>query len=349
MNLFSSTKRIALIFGLLVTGAALAQTQLTVAGFGGLVLDAEVEALFADAASLGVTVRKDRHGGWPGVKAHLQSGSAGWDIISIGSSRCETAAQTDALLPMDYNIVDKDRLPAGTAQPKYVKVFAFTYGIVYQKAKYGANPPRSWADFWDTKRFPGRRALDGEGLYALEAALIADGVAPADVYKVLRSPNGVDRALAKLKEISPSIAIWLGSVGQAMQVVNDGEVDMAIISNARALALVENKANVGFVMNQAFMDYECLMVPKTAKNPKAAMQLINSAFAPKNQANFATAVKYGPVNPKAYELGILTPDTLKWLPTAPQNIATQVTVDPAWYAAPEAEAIYKRFSKMKQQ
>ena len=67
--------------------------------------------------------------------------------------------------------------------------------------------PTSWADFWDTKKFPGKRALRRGPKYALEFALMADGVAPKDVYEVLGTPEGVDRALAKLDEIKGDI-IW---------------------------------------------------------------------------------------------------------------------------------------------
>lgn len=335
--------------GLLVAGTAGAQTQVTVAGFGGLVLDAEVEALLADAAKSGATIRKDRHGGWAGIKAHLLSGAPGWDIISIGSARCETAAQMDLILPIDYNIVKKSGFPESLAKPKYVQVYPFSYGIVYQKAKYGNNPPKGWADFWDQKKFPGSRTWDAEGLYALEAALIVDGVPPAKVYDVLRSSGGVDRAFKKLDELKPAIRTWSSSVGLAMQLVHDGEVDMAMMSNGRVLALSEDKVNVGFVWNQAFIDYECYMIPKNASNPKVAMDLINGAMSPKNQANFAKQVKYGPGNPKAFDLGIITPDVMQWLPTAPQHFAGQVLVDPKWYASQEADAAYQRFAKWKQQ
>jgi putative spermidine/putrescine transport system substrate-binding protein len=328
--------------------ASLAQTTVTVASFGGLVLDAEAETLFADARNLGAEIRKDRHGGWAGIKAHLLSGAPGWDIVSIGSARCETAAQMgDLLMPIDYSIVRKGDLPADLFQPKYVKMYSFSYGIVYQKAKYGDHPPSSWADFWDVKKFPGRRALEGEGLYALEAALIVDGVPAKDVYTVLRSPGGVDRAFKKLAEVKPDIVVWLSSVGQAMQVVHDGEVDMAIISNGRALALIQDGVNIGFVWNQAFMDYECFMIPKNAANPKLALELINSALDPKNQANFSMKVKYGAANPKAYTIGVITPEVMNWLSSAPQNLDKQILADPKWYASPEADAAYQRFAKFK--
>ena len=45
---------------------------------------------------------------------------------------------------------------------------------------------------------------------------MADGVKPADVYKVLRTPEGVDRAFAKLDQIKPH-AVWWTSSSKALQ------------------------------------------------------------------------------------------------------------------------------------
>ena len=336
----------AMLFAASAPGVA--QTQVTVAGFGGLVLDAEVDALFADAAKSGATIRKDRHGGWAGIKAHLMSGAKGWDIISIGSARCETAAQMDLLLPIDYNIVKKSGFPAAQARPKYVQAYPFTYGVVYQKAKY-KKAPTGWKDFWDLKNFPGSRSWDGEGLYMLEAALMADGVPENKVYEVMRTKAGQDRAFKKMDEIKPAIRTWSNSVGQAMQLAHDGEVDMMMMSNGRVLALNQDKVNVGLVWNQGFVDYECFMVPKTAAQPKLAMELINASMGAKNQANFAQIVKYGPGNPEAFKTGLIKPDAMEWLPTAPANFKNPVIVDPSWYASPEAEAVAQRFAKWKQQ
>jgi putative spermidine/putrescine transport system substrate-binding protein len=130
--------------------------------------------------------------------------------------------------------------------------------------------------------------------------------------------------------------------------MRDGEVDMAIFPNGRALALVKDGIDVAYVWNQGFIDVECLMMPKNAANPKGAMQLINLALEPRNQAMFAAAVGYGPVNPKAYETDILKPEQLAWLPTAPQNLHKQVYTDQFWYASKEAEEAYLRFSKFLQ-
>jgi len=330
-----------------VPAAGMAQTSVTFAGFGGFVLDNELEHLLGQAKSkLNIDVKGARNGSWNGVKAHLTAGATGWDIISIGAARCEMAVQGDYILPIDYSIVDKSLIPPQLAGTHYVGVYTFAYGIVYQKAKYKNNPPKSWADFWDVKNFPGRRSLESLGLYAYEAALMADGVPKDEVYKVLRTQAGIDRAFKKLEQLKPDVAVYWTSSGQVMQIVRDAEVDMALISNGRAAELIAAGSDLGYVWEGGIIDIDCFMVPKTSTNPKAAMQLINLAFEPAGQARFAAGTKYGPVNAKAFEAGILKPAEVDWLPTAPKNLDKQIFVDPKWYVSPEATAAFERYTKM---
>jgi putative spermidine/putrescine transport system substrate-binding protein len=338
---------IAVVLALVVTPAS-AQGSVTFASFGGVTQDAEVEELFADAGKLGVQIRNERSGAWPGIKAYLLSGAKGWDLTSIGFARCEEAAKSDLVLPMDYSVIDKAKTLPGLAREKYVGVYNFGYGIGYQKKKYGANTPQTWADFWDTKKFPGRRSMIGEGLYNLEAALMADGVPKEDVYKVLKAPGGVDRAMKKLEEIKPDVAVWWRSPAQAVEIMRSGEVDMAIVPNGRTSAAVKAGADIGYVWNQAFVDFECFLIPKSAPNPGAAMKLINASLDAKNQAKFAARIGYGPVNQAAFDQGVLAIDDVAWLPSAKQNIDKQVFADPTWYSSPEADAAYQRFAKFLQ-
>lgn len=334
--------------GVFAGTAAQAQSTVSFTGWGGITQDAVINNLFAGANKLGITVKGDRSGAWPGIKAHLMSGAPGWDLTEIGFARCEQASQANTLLPIDYKVVDRTLVPEKLAQPNYIGLYTFSYGIAYHKKKYGTNAPTNWADFYDVKKFPGRRSMIGDGLYALESALIADGVEPQDVYKVLRAPGGVDRAFKKLEQIKPYVAIWWRSTGEIMQAMHDGEVDMAIFPNGRAMALTKEGIDIGFEWNQAFMDTECLMMPKNAPNPQGAFKLINLSLDPKNQADFAAAIGYGPVNLKAYDTGILKPEQVAWLPTAPANIGRQIVADQTWYASREAEEANLRFSKFLQ-
>ena len=130
--------------------------------------------------------------------------------------------------------------------------------------------------------------------------------------------------------------------------MRSGEIDLGIVPNARAGALVKAGANVEYVWDQGIIDFECFLVPKAAPNPKAAMQLINDLLDPKNQATFAARIGYGPVNTQAYEQGILTEKEISFLPSAKQNLGKQLVADPTWYASPEANAAALRFGKLLQ-
>ena len=324
--------------------SAQAQTTVTYAGWGGHTSESVLTGLFADAEKLGVNVRDELSGGWSGIKAHLVSGAPGWDIADIGFARCEEASQAGLLLPIDYSIIDKSKIPAALAQENYIGTYTFSYGLAYQKSNYD-EAPQTWADFWDVQKFPGRRSMNGQGLYALEAALLADGVKPEDVYATLKTSDGVDRAFKKLEELKPAVAVWWRSPADAMQLMRDGEVDMAVFPNGRAMTLALDGIEVGFQWNQAFLDMTGWLLPKNAPNAEAAMKLIDSALDPVNQATFAVKSGYGPANPKAFDTGIIPADLMAWMPTAPENLAKQVLVDPTWYASDAARAAYERFSK----
>jgi len=347
---FRNTALQALAAALLLTAPwsaapVAAQSTVTFVGWGGESQEATVKGLFSSAKGLGIDIREDRHGGFPGLRAHVAAGRVVWDLASMGVSRCEQAAEAGLLEPIDYTVVDTSRIDKAWTHPSYVGAFTFSYGVGYNSKKFASNPPRNWADFWDAKKFPGRRAVFNGGPYVFESALMADGVPPAEVYKLLATQAGIDRAFKKLEELKPHVSVWWTSSGQAMQLIRDGEVDLIMIANGRAGALIDDGAAVGFSFDQAILEFECLMVPKGAPNKAAAMKLINAALDPEPQARFATLIEYGPVNLKAYDLKILTPARTAKMPTAPANLSKQLVVDPSFYVSPDGLKALERFTR----
>ena len=110
--------------------------------------------------------------------------------------------------------------------------------LVYDGNKM-ADGPKSWADFWDVEKFPGKRGMLGQALYTLENALMADGVPRPMSTTVLRTPEGVDRAFAKLDQIKPHV-VWWTSSSTAMQNLDAGEVVMTDMYNGRVTYENEN-------------------------------------------------------------------------------------------------------------
>jgi putative spermidine/putrescine transport system substrate-binding protein len=90
------------------------------------------------------------------------------------------------------------------------------------------------------------------------------------------------------------------------------------------------------------------MVPKGAKNKVNAMKVTNIMLSPKQQATAASLIDYGPVNPKAYDTGIIPAERLKRMPSAPENLKQQVMLDPSWYATEDANKAFARWTSLLQ-
>ena len=216
--------------------------------------------------------------------------------------------------------------------------------LAYNKDKFGDNPPKTWADFWDVKKFPGTRALRNHPLATLEAALLADGVPADKLY-----PLDVDRAFKKLEEIKPHVSVWWTSGAQSAQLLADGEVDMEMAWNGRVAAVVKEGSPIGYSFNQGFLQYTSLCILNGAPNMETAVKFVNAALTPDIQANFPAYIDYGPGNPEAYKTGKISPERAAEMPSSPENAAIQVLVADEWWSSPAGEDAQKRWASFVQQ
>jgi len=217
--------------------------------------------------------------------------------------------------------------------------------MAWNTAKYGtpgsAGAPNSWADFWDVEKFPGKRAYRGSVAGALDPALMADGVPPEEVYEVLGSEEGIDRAIDKIRELKPHIDVFWTSGAQHAQLMVDGEVDMTTGWNGRFDNAKKDGAKVAYVFNQALLDYDCFAIPKGAPNKETAMAFLAEISKPEYQANLPKYITYGPTNKAAYDLGKIDEAVARSLPSHPDNAKVQLPIDIDWYAKWEAIAAEK--------
>ena len=335
---------------LLSATAASAGDTITISSAGGAVADGMRSAMWGPAAAaLGVTVREDSTSdGLAALKLEIGSGKVTTDIIHLGSDEGAIAGAAGQLEPIDYTVINpKDIL--GGAAAKYCVPFD-SYGTVmaWNTATYGANGPKNWADFWDVKKFPGRRAIRANAQAQIEIALLADGVAPGDVYKVLSTPTGIKRAVDKIAALKPNIAVFWTSGAQSTQLLKDGEVDMIIGWNGRMENAISEGAKASYTFNQAAIGTDCFGVPKGAPHAALAMKMLDKMTGPKAEADLTKFILYGPMNIHAYENGLIPPDRLSKLATAPANAASEVVTDDAWWVE-HGKAAQVAFDEMMQQ
>lgn len=318
---------------LLATTAIAQERTVTIASWGGSYQEAQSKALFEPAAAnTGIVVKQETYGGMSDVRLQVSTGAVSLDIVASGSGSAARAAAEGLLEKLDYSIIDvSDFYP--TLKTDYcVGTDVFSTVYAWNTETYGDDGPQSWADFFDVEKFPGKRAYRNKVAGALEPALMADGVAMEDVYTVLDSEEGIERALNKIRALKPHIDVFWSSGAQHAQLMRDGEVDMSTGWNGRFDNAAKDGGKVKHSFNQALLDYDCFAIPKGAPNKAVAMEFLAEISKAEYQDDLPKFITYGPTNKAAYDTGEISPEMAAMLPSSPENSAKQLTVSLEWYA-----------------
>ena len=324
--------------GLMRAGPAAAQ-QLTIVSFGGSYQDAQSKALFQPAAkALGITIKEETYSGIADLRLKVKAGAVTWDIVASGSGSTACAGAEGILEKLDYKTIDTSHFVKGTAQDYCVGGDVFSTVLAWNTKTYGDKGPQSWADFWDVKKFPGKRAYRNSVAGALEPALMADGVPADKVYEALSAPGGIERPIKKIKELKPNIAVWWASGARHAQLMKDGEIDMITGWNGRFDVAAKDGGKVAYTFNQALLDYDCYAIAKGAPHKDLAMKFLAEISKPQYQAEFTKYITYGPTNSTVYDLGTIDKAYAKTLPSYPDNAAKQLVIDLDWYIKNEEKS-----------
>jgi putative spermidine/putrescine transport system substrate-binding protein len=321
-------------------GQAHAAETLVIASHGGSYQEAQRKALFNPTEkALGISIREDTHKGLAELRTQVQAKSVRWDIVDLNAIDCAQGAAEGMFEPLDYKVIDKSKILPEMAQPYWAAIDYYSTVLAWRTDKYKDNPPKSWADFWDVKKYPGARALRNSPISSLEIALLADGVPMSNL-----KPYDVDRAFRSLQKIKPNVAVWWTSGAQATQLITDGEVDMIAMWANRASVAMKDGAKIGYTFNQGVASADCLVVPKGAKNKALAMKAIALFLSKEQQAAFPPLANVGAVNADALKVkgaeGIIEAS-----PSSPKNMAQQVFQDVSWWGknAPAAKEKWDNF------
>ena len=327
------TLTLAAATALLASTAVAQDRTVTIASWGGSYQEAQSKALFVPAsAATGIAVKEVTYGGMSDVRLQVSTGAVTLDIVASGSGSAARAAAEGLLEPLDYSVIDVSTFYPTLKTEHCVGGDVFSTVYAWNTESYGEEGPQGWADFWDVEKFPGTRAYRAKVAGALEPAILADGVAPEDVYEVLDSVEGIERAIDKIRELKPHIDVFWTSGAQHAQLMKDGEVDMTTGWNGRFDNAKKDGAMVAYSFEQALLDYDCFAIPKGAPNKDTAMEFLAEISKPEYQDDLPKYITYGPTNRAAYETGVIDAATAAALPSSPANAALQVPVSLEWYA-----------------
>lgn len=307
-------------------GSALA-ADLTVTSWGGAYQDAQREVYFEPfKEATGIDLVEDVwNGGVGAIRAKVEGGGQEWDVVQVEAEELVLGCEEGLYAPIDWEAIGgKDQFIEAAVDECGVGTIVWSTVVAYDADKITSDPPQSWADFWDTEKYPGKRGLRRHPKYTLEFALMADGVPPDQVYDVLRTEEGVDRAFAKLDEIKDDI-IWWEAGAQAPQLLASGEVIMTSAYNGRISAANEEGRNFKVVWPGSIYAVDSWVILANSPHKEAALEFIAFASEPEHQANLPKSIAYGVTHKDA--AAQIDKEILQDLPTAPDNLAGAIQLD----------------------
>lgn len=335
-------KPLIMVLAAAVCLPALAESQLTVINFGGANGAAQKKAYFEPFEKAGGSkvMQVEYNGEQAKIKAMVEAKNVTWDVVEVEGPDISRGCDEGLFEKIDWSKVGNkaDFQPAAVHECG-VGTFVWSTVMAYDADKL-KTAPTTWADFWNTKKFPGKRGMRKGARYNLEFALMADGVKTADVYKVLATKDGAERAFKKLTELKPHIQFWAAGA-QPPQFLVAGDVAMTTAFSGRIDAAQREGKNLQITWTGGIYDLDYWAMPKGTPNKDMAQKFIAMASSPDAQAEYARNISYGPTNNKA--LAKLDAKVLKLLPTSPANSkdALQFNVN---FWADQGEALEKRFA-----
>ncbi len=327
-----------------LAGATAASARdLTVVSWGGSYQEAQKKIFFEPFKALSGKPLLDESwdGGYGVLQAKVKAGTPNWDAVQVESEELELGCADGIYEKIDWaKMGGKEAFLPAAVHDCGVGAIVWSTGIAWDSEKLALGP-KSWPDYWDVQKFPGKRGLRKGAKYSLEFALMADGVAPADVYKTLGTPEGVERAFKKLDEIKPHV-VWWEAGAQPLQILSSGEVTMTTVYNGRISGInrSEGKKFV-FYFPGSIYAIDSWVVLKDSPNKDAAFDFIAFASKPENQAKLPEHIAYGLTNVAA---AAQVPEQFQAeLPTTPANLESAIPLDAAFWTD-NSEELTQRFN-----
>jgi putative spermidine/putrescine transport system substrate-binding protein len=348
----TSTVLTAAVLGLgMVSSSAIAAGKITFVSWGGAYTASQVKACIEPyQAATGQEFNiVDYNGGLAEVRTQVEADNVQWDIIDQTPQDAVRGCDEGLYVELDHSKWQPaaDGTPAtedfvdGALGDCYVGNISWATVPAYDKTKVKGTPPSTMADFWDLKKYPGRRGLRKTPRVNLEWALMADGVANDKIYEMLGTDAGVKRAFKKLDEIKDDV-VWWEAGAQPPQMLADGEVVMTTAYNGRLFnAMYKEGKPFEIMWGPQVFDIDTYVVVKGAPQEKAAMDFLKFCTSAEALADTTNYISYGPLRKSS--AAFVNPDILPHLPTAPDNFKTALTYNIDFWAD-NADDLQERFN-----
>lgn len=277
-----------------LTATPAAARDLTIVAGGGPLQDHMRRVLFQPfGQSAGVPVADTSYDYNVGpIRTQVQARNVVWDVVMVEAPDLIKGCEDGVFEKIDWSVVKRDKfLPGGTTTCGAGAV-GWGVSVFYDESKRPSGPA-NFVEFWDTARFPGKRALRKGARMSMEIALMADGVAKADVYKVLATPDGQRRAFAKLDQLRPNLTFWSGGQ-QPIELINAGEVAYAVGFVGRTANAIRAGSKFALRWDTLLYAYDYWAVVRGTPHAANAMKMVEYIT---SEAPLMALTDAWPINP----------------------------------------------------
>ena len=273
------------------------------------------------------------NGGLAQIRTQVRSLNVKWDVVEIEIGDAIRACEEGLLEKIDHAILGgsaADDFYPEALQDCAVGEVIYATVIAYNTDRFAAERPSALADFFDPGRFPGARGLRNSPVVNMEWALMADGVPVDQVYQVLSTDSGVNRAFKVLDRIKKNIVWWEDDPLQPLKLLNNRKVVMTLAYSGGILdAIKKRNENLAIIWDGQIRDIVVWVIPKGTAKLKEALDFIVFASDPKRMAAHANYIAYAPVRKSA--MAFVDESVRKYLPTAKENAGNVLRIDYKWW------------------
>lgn len=268
---------------------------------------------------------------WDGDADALAAGlkqPSAWDVVQVNGGELLNGCSGGAFEKLDWSqIGGKDHYLPQAVSDCGVGAMVANLVLAWDRDKFPGNP--TWVDFWDVAKLPAKRGLRRDVVGNLEIALMADGVAPADVYKVLATNDGVDRAFRKLDQLKPYI-VWWKTEAEAGKILGSGDVLMTSAPSAQIVRDTQTtRRNFGIQWGDSLVEVLSWAVVKGTPNLRDAMQFLYFAGTSAIEGRLVESSGLGGLAKGANDG--LPPNLLAVSPTSPANLKAGLQIDATFW------------------
>jgi putative spermidine/putrescine transport system substrate-binding protein len=227
---------------------------------------------FSGATDIPVSL-ESWEGGIEALRQRSKATDNAWDVVLVDPAELATGCNEGLFEKVDWSAVGgRDHYQQIGASDCGIGAFVSSVVLAWDRDKFQGNP--AWADFWDVAKYPGKRGLRMGARGNLEIALLADGVAPGDIYKTLATNDGVDRAFRKLEQLKPYI-VWWQTEAEAVRILASGDVLMTTAPSSRIVTANRGeKRNLGLQWAASLYDLLSWTVMKGSPELRPAQQFL---------------------------------------------------------------------------